>query len=186
MELVEAEKKSKSIVQVGMQRRSYDLYQEGRDIVAAGTLGNVRMVRSWWLNNYLRDGAGHEARRAARLGAMAGTGSASVRSTRPLPAVALLLRLLRRHCGGPGRARLRRHPHADGRGLSAGGECLGGQAASRRVSIQPESVVAIAEYPEDFIGVFIVNYAAMHYQSRNDQLNQLDGDRRGWISGARS
>ena len=43
----------KNIIQVGMQRRSYDLYLEGREIVASGTLGNVRMVRSWWLNNYL-------------------------------------------------------------------------------------------------------------------------------------
>src|SRR5947199_8591089 len=41
---------------------------------------------------------------------------------------------------------------------------------------QPESVVAIAEYPEDFIAVFSINYAAMQYQMRNDQLNQLDGD----------
>src|SRR5689334_21705297 len=51
--LVEAEKKTKSIIQVGMQRRSFDLYIEGRRIVAAGQLGTVRMVRSWWLNNYL-------------------------------------------------------------------------------------------------------------------------------------
>ena len=51
--LVEAEKRSKNIVQVGMQRRSFDLYLEGRKIVASGVLGNVRMVRSWWLNNYL-------------------------------------------------------------------------------------------------------------------------------------
>jgi predicted dehydrogenase len=41
----------------------------------------------------------------------------------------------------------------------------------------PESVVVTAEYPEDFIGVFSINYAAMRYQSRNDQLNQLDGDK---------
>jgi predicted dehydrogenase len=40
----------------------------------------------------------------------------------------------------------------------------------------PESVVVIAEYPEDFLAVFTINYAAMHYKSRNDQLNQLDGD----------
>src|SRR6266550_4759628 len=53
IELVDAEKKSKSIVQVGMQRRSYDLYLDSRKIVAEGTLGNVRMVRSWWLNNGL-------------------------------------------------------------------------------------------------------------------------------------
>src|ERR1700726_3468494 len=44
MQLVEAEKKSKNIIQCGMQRRSYDLYLEGRKIVAEGTLGNVRMV----------------------------------------------------------------------------------------------------------------------------------------------
>jgi hypothetical protein len=41
---------------------------------------------------------------------------------------------------------------------------------------EPESVVVIAEYSEDFLGVFTVNYAAMQYKSRNDQLNQLDGD----------
>ncbi|MGH9629163.1 MAG: hypothetical protein ACRD7E_12640, partial [Bryobacteraceae bacterium] len=41
----------------------------------------------------------------------------------------------------------------------------------------PESVVVTAEYPEDFIGVFSINYAAMKYKSRNDQLNQLDGDK---------
>jgi hypothetical protein len=40
----------------------------------------------------------------------------------------------------------------------------------------PESVVVTAEYPEDFIGVFSINYAAMRYQLRNDQMNQLDGD----------
>src|SRR5947209_16977216 len=45
VKLVEAEKKSKSIIQVGMQRRSYDLYLEGRDLVASGKLGKVRMVR---------------------------------------------------------------------------------------------------------------------------------------------
>ncbi len=33
-----------------------------------------------------------------------------------------------------------------------------------------------AEYPEDFIATFQVNYAAMHYKSRNDQMNHLDGD----------
>jgi hypothetical protein len=41
----------------------------------------------------------------------------------------------------------------------------------------PESVVVTAEYAEDFIGVFTINYAAMRYKSRNDQMNHLDGDR---------
>src|SRR5205807_2080151 len=54
--LIQAEKNSKRIIQVGMQRRSYDLYKEGAQIVAARKLGTVRMVRSWWLNNYLAGG----------------------------------------------------------------------------------------------------------------------------------
>ena len=54
--LVDAEAGTKRIIQVGMQRRSYDLYQEGREIVGSGKLGTVRMVRSWWLNNYLGGG----------------------------------------------------------------------------------------------------------------------------------
>ena len=41
----------------------------------------------------------------------------------------------------------------------------------------PDSVVVTAEYPEDFLGVFSINYAAMRYASKNDQLNQLDGDK---------
>src|SRR5258708_17156221 len=40
-----------------------------------------------------------------------------------------------------------------------------------------ESVVATAEYPEDFLGIFTINYAAMKYQLKNDQLTQLDGDK---------
>jgi hypothetical protein len=40
----------------------------------------------------------------------------------------------------------------------------------------PETVVVAAEYPEDFLGVFTINYAGMHYPSRLDQLNQFDGD----------
>ena len=40
----------------------------------------------------------------------------------------------------------------------------------------PEEVIAIAEYPEDFIAAFTVNYGAMVYKQRNDQLNQFDGD----------
>ncbi len=41
----------------------------------------------------------------------------------------------------------------------------------------PESVVVSAEYPEDFLAVFTINYAAMHYKPANDQLNQFDGDK---------
>src|SRR5207245_9097525 len=40
----------------------------------------------------------------------------------------------------------------------------------------PESVTVAAEYAEDFVAVFTINYAAMRYRNPIDQLNQFDGD----------
>ena len=176
VKLVEAERKTRSIIQVGMQRRSYDLFQQARGLVAAGTLGTVRMVRSWWLNNYLGGGV-------------------STKLDGPLdweqwqgPAV--------RHPFDANRFRQWRlySDYAGGIVADQGAHVFDGihmlMAASYPLAVnasagkphkpgvdQPESVVAIAEYPEDFIAVFSVNYAAMQYKGRNDQLNQLDGDR---------
>jgi predicted dehydrogenase len=173
--LVEAERKSKQIIQVGMQRRSYDLFQEGRKIVAGGTLGSVRMVRTWWLNNYL--GSPPATKLAGRLDWEQWQG--------PAPKHAFDAdrfrnwRLYSDYAGGI---------IADqGAHIFDGIQMLMGAGASSAVTAaagrthkvgvdQPESVVAIAEYPEDFVAVFTVNYAAMQYKSRNDQLDQLDGD----------
>jgi predicted dehydrogenase len=175
VKLVEAEKHTKSIIQVGMQRRSYDLYQEGRDIVASGRLGTVRMVRSWWLNNYLG-------------------GAAATRLDGPLdwdqwqgPAVkrpfdANRFRQWRFYSDYAGGILADQGAHVfDGIHMLMGASyplavnASAGKPHKPGVD-QPESVVAVAEYPEDFIGVFSVNYAAMQYKSVNDQLNQLDGD----------
>jgi|SRR5438876_3932793 len=60
--------------------------------------------------------------------------------------------------------------------VSVGGECVGGQAAQPGRGYGRVGV-AIAEYPEDFPGIFPINYAAMKYQLKNDQLTQLDGDK---------
>jgi predicted dehydrogenase len=180
VELVDAEKKSKSIVQVGMQRRSYDLYLDARKIVAAGTLGNVRMVRSWWLNNMTNSSvngsepkklegpldweqwqgpaARHELDvnrfRNWRLYADYAGGIVADQGAHVFDGIHLLMNAS--------------YPKAV--------NASGGIPHVRGVDT-PESVTVIAEYPEDFLGQFTVNYAAMHYQAKNDQLNQLDGDR---------
>jgi predicted dehydrogenase len=173
--LVEAEKKTKSVIQVGMQRRSYDLYQEGRGIVADGTLGKVRMVRSWWLNNYL-EGA-PATRLAGPLDWEQWQGPAEHR-----PFDANRFRQWRFYSDYGGGILADQGAHVfDGIHMLMGASypvavnASAGKPHKAGVD-RPESVVAIAEYPEDFIGVFSVNYAAMQYKSRNDQLNQLDGD----------
>lgn len=174
-ELVAAEKRSKQIVQVGMQRRSYDLYLEGRKIVARGMLGNVRMVRCWWLNNGLAPKA---TKLAGRLDWEQWQGPAKRREFDPDR-----FRNWRLYSDYAGGIVADQGAHVfDGIHLlmnasyPAAVNASGGKPHKPGVDT-PESVVAIAEYPEDFLGIFTINYAAMRYQTRNDQLNQLDGDK---------
>lgn len=174
VDLVDAEKRSKNIIQVGMQRRSYDLYLEARKIVQSGSLGNVRMVRSWWLNNNLR--------------------SSPAKLDGPLdweqwqgPA--------KKHAPDPDRFRNWRFysDYAGGIVADQGAHVFDGihllMNAAYPASVTaaagkphkpgvdtPESVVATAQYPEDFLAVFTINYAAMRYATRNDQMNHIDGD----------
>lgn len=175
VQLVEAEKKSRNIIQVGMQRRSYDLYLEGRDIIKSGKLGNVRMIRSWWLNNYL---PGSKATKLdGKLDWEQWQGPAQKHPFDPDR-----FRAWRYYSDYAGGILADQGAHVfDGMHLlmSAGSPLAVSAAANkshRKGGDKPESAVVTAEYPDDFIGVFSINYAAMRYQGRNDQLNQLDGD----------
>jgi predicted dehydrogenase len=48
--MIEAVRRTKRVVQVGTQRRSFDLFQEAKQIMDSGQVGEVRLVNSWWLN----------------------------------------------------------------------------------------------------------------------------------------
>lgn len=175
VELVEAEKRSKNIVQVGMQRRSYDLYLNARKIVAAGTLGNVRMVRSWWLNNYLGESAPPKLEGALDWEQWQGPVKSRMA---PDPMRFRNWRMFPEYAGGIG-ADQGAHVFDGIHLLMTATYPLAVNASANKPHRYPtpESVVACAEYPEDFLGVFSINYAAMRYKGRNDQLNQLDGDK---------
>ena len=174
--LVAAEKVTDRIIQVGMQRRSYDLYLEGREIVASGKLGNVRMIRSWWLNNYLG------SRKAVKLDGVLDWEQWQGPLETRVPLNPDLFRNWRNYADYAGGIVADQGAHVyDGIHLLMNASYpLAVTAASGKPHREgfdtPESVVVTAEYPEDFIGVFSVNYAAMRYQSRNDQMNHLDGD----------
>jgi predicted dehydrogenase len=173
--LVRAEKNSKCVIQVGMQRRSYDLYLAARKVVAAGTLGRVRMVRSWWLNNSL--GAPAATKLDGKLDWDEWQGPAEHRAFDPNR-----FRNWREYSEYSGGIVADQGAHVfDGiHMLMNASYPLAVNSSAGRVHKPkvdtPESVVVIAEYPEDFLAVFTINYAAMHYKPRNDQLNQLDGD----------
>jgi predicted dehydrogenase len=173
--LVHAETNSKCVIQVGMQRRSYDLYLAARKIVASGTLGQVRMVRSWWLNNSLN--AKPATKLEGKLDWEQWQGPAEHRVFDPNR-----FRNWREYSEYSGGIVADQGTHVfDGihllmnAGYPLAVNSSAGRVHKERVDT-PESVVVIAEYPEDFLAVFTINYAAMHYKSRSDQLNQVDGD----------
>ena len=178
VQLVEAEKRTRQIVQVGMQRRSYDLYLDGAKLVASGALGNVRMVRSWWLNNYVGNGGARTAKLDGTLDWEQWQGPVKTR----IPPDPFIFRNWRNIAEYGGGIVTDQGAHVfDGIHLLMNASYpLAVTAAAGRPHRAgydtPESVVVTAEYPEDFIGVFSNNYAAMRYQLRNDQMNQLDGD----------
>ncbi len=175
VKLVEAEQNSKSVIQVGMQRRSYDLYLNARRIVARGALGKIRMVRSWWLNNYL--GSAPVQPLDGKLDWEQWQGPASHKPLTPDR-----FRNWREYSEYSGGIVADQGAHVfDGiHLLMNAGFPLAVNASAGRIHRDgfetPESVVVIAEYPEDFLAVFTINYAAMHYKPKNDQLSQLDGD----------
>jgi predicted dehydrogenase len=173
--LIEAEKKTDRIIQVGMQRRSYDLYQQGRQIVAGGKLGTVRMVRSWWLNNNVNGAPATKL--DGRLDWEQWQGPAE---RRPMdPNRFRNWRFYSEYAGGiladQGAHVFDGIHMLMGAGYPAAVNASAGKVHKPGVNT-PESVVAIAEYPEDFIATFAINYAAMQYRTRNDQMNHLDGD----------
>ncbi|MCS6953838.1 MAG: Gfo/Idh/MocA family oxidoreductase [Bryobacterales bacterium] len=48
--IVEATRRTRRVVQVGTQRRSFDLFYDAKGVMDSGALGPVRLVNSWWLN----------------------------------------------------------------------------------------------------------------------------------------
>jgi predicted dehydrogenase len=172
--MVDAVKRSQSIVQVGMQRRSYDLYLKGRDVRRAGTLGTVRAVRSWWLNNYLRGGT------AQLKGPLDWEQWQGPAPRRPMdPQRFFQWRFFAEYAGG---IVADQGAHVfDGihlimdLGYPAAVNASAGRAHKQGVDT-PETVVVAAEYPDDFLAIFTINYAAMRYRRQNDQMNHFDGD----------
>lgn len=49
--MIEAQKRSGRIVQVGSQRVSSVIYQKAQDLIRAGAIGEVNMIEAWWDRN---------------------------------------------------------------------------------------------------------------------------------------
>ena len=172
-ELVEAQRDSDRIVQVGMQRRSYNLYLEARDMRREGKLGTVRMVRTYWLNSRT------EPRRSPFTGPINWEGWVGPAASVPEdPLTFFNWRSLSAYSGGIVQDQ-GCHIFDSIHLIMDAGYPLSVNATALPPHVegmdQPESVVVAAEYPDDFLAIFTINYNAMRYAMRADQLNAYDG-----------
>ncbi len=174
-EMVRAVRASDRIVQVGMQRRSYGLYRQGRNLRRRGILGAVRMVRTYWLNTGL---APRKREFEGPLDWEQWQGPAKTRVPKD-PAIFFDWRTRADYAGGiviDQGAHIFDSIHM----IMDAGYPTAVNASAGKIhkpgADTPESVVVAAEYPEDFLAVFTINYAAMRYPGKEDQLNAYDGD----------
>jgi len=135
------------------------------------------MVRSWWLNNNLR-GSGDAPTLKGPLDWNQWQGPAP---KQPLDAARFFdWRSYSEYSGGivaDQGAHVYDGIHlVMGCGFPVAVNASAGRVHKARVDT-PESVTVAAEYAEDFVAVFTINYAAMRYPNPIDQLNQFDGDR---------
>ena len=173
-ELVTAQRDSDRVVQVGMQRRSYNLYLEARDMRRDGKLGTVRMVRTYWLNSRT------QPRRDEFRGPIDWQGWLGPAPAVPKdPLTFFNWRSLSAYSGGIAQDQ-GCHIFDSIHLIMDAGYPVSVNATALSPHVEgmdtPESVVVAAEYPNDFLAVFTINYNAMRYAMRADQLNCYDGD----------
>lgn len=172
-QMVEAVRRTRRVVQVGTQRRSFELFLEAKQIVDSGRLGEVRLVNSWWYN--------HQAslRRAELRGELDWEGWLGPAPKRPLDPLRFFnWYYFWDYSGGlmVGQAAHvidaiqwfmnSTYPSAV--------TCAAGRANLEGAEV-PETTCMCVEYPENYLAVFTCGYKAMRYPLTNDQLVQYNG-----------
>ncbi len=171
--VIEAVRRTKRVVQVGTQRRSWDLFQEGKALM--DRLGEVRLVNAWWVNNQK---SLNQSQLAGKLDWNQWLGNAP-----------------RRHVDATRYFNWYYFYDYSG-GMTVGQAahvidaihwfmnstypltvtCAGGRANLEGAEV-PETTSMAIEYPENYLAVFTVGYKAMRYAPANDQLKQFHGSK---------
>ncbi len=171
--VIDAVKKSGRVVQVGTQRRSYDLFQEGKKVMDSGQVGEVHLVTAWWINYQpsLR-----QAKLEGKLDWTRWLGSAP---SRPLDETRFFnWYYFWDYSGGLMVGQAAHIIDAIHWFMNASYptavSCSGTKVHLAGAEV-PETTSMTLEYPEDFLAVFSVGYRAMRYAASNDQIKQFHG-----------
>ncbi len=172
--MVEATRRTKRIVQVGTQRRSFPLFQEAKQIMDSGRTGRVRLVNSWWLNS--TPAALQPPRADAKVDWTQWLGPAPKRPFDPVRFANWYW--FWDYSGGLLVGQAAHVVDAImwlmGSAVPLNVTCTG------KLGIQgaevPETASMTIEFP-DYIAIFSLGYKAMRYAGVNDQLKQFHGEK---------
>lgn len=173
--VVEAVRRTKRVVQVGMQRRSSELFLEGKRIVDSGQLGEVRLVTSAWYNY---QPAFRDRKLDGDLDWKQWLGSAP---QRPLdPTRFFNWYYFYDYSGGllVGQAAhivdcIQWYMNSM---TPIAVTCTGGKINLPGAEV-PETAVMAMEYPENYLATFTLGYKAMKYSMFDDQIKQFHGNK---------
>ena len=172
-QMIEAVRRTRRVVQVGTQRRSFDTFIEAKRIMDSGELGKIELVNSWWLN--YQASLNNKALQG-KLDWKQWTGSAPARELDPMRffnwyyywdySGGLLVGQAAHIVDAINWFMNSKEPLAV--------TCTGARSSLAGAEVPQTASLAI-EYPENYLAVFTLGYRAMKYNTTNDQLKQFHG-----------
>ncbi len=173
--IIAAVRETKRIVQVGMQRRSSELFQEAHRQMKGGDLGDIRLINSWWYN--------HQAsiRNEPLTGKLEWKQWQGSSPAHPEEAKRFFNWYY--YWDYSGGLMVGQAAHMIdvfhwfmGSQYPSAVTTAGGKPNLQGVEI-PETTTICLEYPENYFAVFTVGYKAMRYAPVNDQMAQFHGSK---------
>lgn len=174
-DVIKAVRETGRVVQVGTQRRSFDLFIEAKKVMDSGQLGDIRLVSSYWLNTQpdfpVRQLEG-------KLDWKQWLGPAPARELDPFRFFAWYY--FWDYSGGLLIGQAAHIVDAINWFMNSSAPvavtCSGGKPALKGVEV-PETATINIEYPENYFASFTLGYRAMRYNSFNDQIKQFHGSK---------
>src|SRR5574340_268522 len=172
--MIEATRRTKRVVQVGTQRRSYPVFQEAKQIMESGRVGQVRLVNSWWINK--TPAALSRPQLKGKLDWKEWLGSAPARPLDPVR-----FRNWYWFWDYSGGLLVGQAAHVlDAINWFMGSTYPLSVTCTGRLAMEgaevPETASMTLEY-QDYIAVFSLGYKGMRYAQVNDQMKQFHGDK---------
>lgn len=172
--IIEAVRRTKRVVQVGMQRRSSELFQDAKSLLDRKQAGTIRLVTSEWLNN-------QTFRRLSLTGDLDWKQWLGSAPDRPVdPARFFNWMWFSDYSGG---LLIQQGAHIVdciqwfmNSGAPSAVTCTGNRPAIAGAEVTDTAVMA-CEYGGDYLATFTLGYQAMRYATYNDQVQRFHGNR---------